>query len=92
MLDLDGRTEDEVVRAIDWCQRGDSDRARFWRPNVMSMTKLRAKFDQMRLQATEEQRREQPRQTRVQEHLTLVQQLAAEEAEQPTLPQIGTGR
>lgn len=28
-------------------------------------------------------------QTRVQEHLTLVQQLAAEEAEQPTLPQIG---
>lgn len=31
-------------------------------------------------------------QTRVQEHLTLVQQLAAEEAEQPTLPQIGYRR
>ena len=30
--------------------------------------------------------------TRVQEHLTLVQQLAAEEAEQPTLPQIGYQR
>lgn len=30
--------------------------------------------------------------TRVQEHLTLVQQLAAEEAEQPTLPQIGYRR
>lgn len=56
MLDLDGRTEEEVVKAIDWCQRGESDRARFWRPNVMSMTKLRAKFDQMRLQAAQEQR------------------------------------
>lgn len=89
MLDLDGRTEDEVLKAIDWCQRGESDRARFWRPNVMSMTKLRAKFDQMRLQAAEESRASAPRTTRVQEHLTLVQQLAAEEAEQPTLPQIG---
>jgi hypothetical protein len=54
MLDLDERTEAEVVRAIDWCQRGESDRARFWRPNVMSMPKLRAKFDQMRLQAAQE--------------------------------------
>ena len=90
MLDLDGRSEDEVIRAIDWCQRGESDRARFWRPNVMSMTKLRAKFDQMRLQAAEENR---AKPSRVQEHLTLVQQLAAEEAdEQPALPQIGYRR
>jgi hypothetical protein len=33
-----------------------------------------------------------PPRTRVQEHLTLVQQLAAQEAEQPTLPQIGYQR
>lgn len=88
MLDLDGRSEAEVIRAIDWCQRGESDRARFWRPNVMSMTKLRAKFDQMRLQAAEESR---VKPSRVQEHLTLVQQLAAEEAEQ-TIPEIGQHR
>ena len=30
--------------------------------------------------------------TRVQEHLALVQHLAAEEADQPTLPQIGYRR
>jgi len=92
MLDLDGRSEAEVLKAIDWCQRGESDRARFWRPNVMSMTKLRAKFDQMRLQAANEAPAQRP--TRVQEHLSLVQQLAAEEAEaeQPTLPQIGYRR
>lgn len=77
MLDLDGRTEAEVVKAIDWCQRGDSDRARFWRPNIMSMGKLRAKFDQMRLQAANEQRAA-PR-TRMQEHLALVAELGNQE-------------
>lgn len=34
----------------------------------------------------------QPPTTRVQEHLTLVQRLAAEENDQPTIPQIGGGR
>ena len=41
---------------------------------------------------TDERAARRPQLTRVQEHLTLVQQLAAEEADQPTLPQIGTGR
>lgn len=43
---------------------------------------------------TDERASRRPPQTRVQEHLTLVQQLAAEEAEaeQPTLPQIGYRR
>lgn len=94
MIDLDGRSEESILRAIDWCQRGDSDRSRFWRPNVMSITKLRAKFDQMRLQAAEESRKDEPKKTRVQEHLTLVQQLAAEEADQErqTPRQIGGDR
>lgn len=88
MLDSDQRTEQQIIAAIDWCQYGESERSLFWRPNVMSLPKLREKFDQMRLQA--EQERRQP--TRVQEHLSLVQRLAAEEAEQPTLPQIGYRR
>lgn len=46
LMDLDGRSEDEVHKAIDWCQASE-----FWRANVMSMSKLREKFDQMRLQA-----------------------------------------
>ncbi|MGC5343676.1 HNH endonuclease [Streptomyces sp. DT171] len=47
LLDKDGRTEEQVHGCIDWCQ--DSD---FWRGNVMSMPKLREKYDQLRLQAT----------------------------------------
>ncbi|MFC6867577.1 hypothetical protein [Haloechinothrix salitolerans] len=46
LLDRDGRTEEQVRAAIDWCQADE-----FWRANVMSMPKLRAKYDQLRLQA-----------------------------------------
>ncbi|MDT0432775.1 hypothetical protein [Streptomyces salyersiae] len=47
LLDKDGRTEEQVHDCIDWCQ--DSD---FWRSNVMSLPKLREKYDTLRLQAT----------------------------------------
>lgn len=46
LLDKDGRTEDQVRAAIDWCQADE-----FWRGVVMSMPKLRDKYDQLRLQA-----------------------------------------
>lgn len=46
MLDRDGKTTDQIIRAIDWCQDDD-----FWRANVMSMPKLREKYDQLRLAA-----------------------------------------
>lgn len=46
MLDRDGRAEHQVRAAIDWCQ--DSE---FWRSNILSMPKLREKYDQLRLQA-----------------------------------------
>lgn len=46
MLDRDGRTEQQVHAAIDWCQADP-----FWRANVLSMAKLRGKYDQLRLQA-----------------------------------------
>lgn len=49
MIDKDLRPESHIHRAIDWCQ--DSD---FWRPNILSMPKLRLKYDQMRLQAEAE--------------------------------------
>jgi len=50
MLDNDKRTEAQVHKAIDWCQDDG-----FWRRNVMSMPKLREKYDRLRLQAKEEQ-------------------------------------
>ena len=46
LLDRDGRTVDQVIKAIDWCQADD-----FWRSNVLSMPKLRDKYDQLRLAA-----------------------------------------
>lgn len=47
MIDADGRTEDQIRRAIDWCQADT-----FWRTNILSMIKLREKYDQLRLAAS----------------------------------------
>lgn len=49
LLDSDRRTEEQIHRAIDWCQSN-----RFWRSKVMSMSKLREKYDQLRLDAEAE--------------------------------------
>lgn len=46
MLDNDGRSVEKVLKAIDWCQ-GDE----FWRVNILSMPKLRDKYEQLRLAA-----------------------------------------
>jgi hypothetical protein len=52
LLDADKRTEEQVHRAIDWCQ----DNA-FWCSKVMSMAKLRVRYDQLRLDAEAERGR-----------------------------------
>lgn len=46
MLDRDGVTEDQIHKCIDWCQDDD-----FWRSNILSMSKLREKYPQLRLAA-----------------------------------------
>lgn len=46
LIDKDGRTEQQVHNAIDWCQDDE-----FWRVNVMSMPTLREKYDRLRLAA-----------------------------------------
>ncbi|WZH38756.1 MAG: hypothetical protein PIR02_08795 [Microbacterium enclense] len=46
LIDVDGRTVDEISHVIRWCQADE-----FWRSNVLSMSKLREKFDQLRLAA-----------------------------------------
>jgi hypothetical protein len=52
LLDNDGHTEEQVHRAIDWCQDDE-----FWRSNVLSMPTLRKRYDQLRLKAQEQARR-----------------------------------
>lgn len=46
LLDADGRTVEQVLNAIDWCQNDT-----FWKANILSMPKLREKYDQLRLAA-----------------------------------------
>lgn len=46
MMDVDGRNVEQIRYIIDWCQ-DDS----FWKGNILSPKKLRAKFDQLRLNA-----------------------------------------
>ena len=46
MIDRDGRTVEEIIRIIDWVDGND-----FWRANVLSVPKLRQKFDTLRLQS-----------------------------------------
>ncbi|MDT0302935.1 hypothetical protein [Streptomonospora wellingtoniae] len=52
MLDRDGRTEDQIHTAIDWCQDDT-----FWMANVQAMPTLREKYDTLRLQAQRDQGR-----------------------------------
>lgn len=50
LMDSDGVSESQVHAAIDWCQTDE-----FWRSNILSMPKLREKYDQLRLTATRQQ-------------------------------------
>jgi hypothetical protein len=54
MIDRDGRTVEEIARVIDWAEGND-----FWRANVLSLPKLRQKFDTLRLQSQRPQGRPQ---------------------------------
>lgn len=46
----DGRSLSQIERMIRWCQADE-----FWRANILSPGKLRAKYDQMRLRASSSQ-------------------------------------
>lgn len=46
LRDIDERTPTQVRGAIDWATSDP-----FWRSNILSMTKLREKYDQLRLSA-----------------------------------------
>ncbi len=77
MLDADGRTEQQVHAAIDWCQDNE-----FWSPNVRSVPKLREKYIQLRAQAARDQagaRKPSTTDARVRAGLELAEKYAAQE-------------
>ena len=43
---VDVTDTDQIIAAIDWCQSDE-----FWRANILSLPKLREKYDALRLQA-----------------------------------------
>ena len=56
IMRLVGRTSQQVEACIRWSQEND-----FWKANILSPGKLRAKYDTMRLQAQRERQQNEPR-------------------------------
>lgn len=81
LLDKDGRTVEQIEAAIAWCQSDE-----FWRANVLSMAKLREKYDQLRL-AAQRQTKTSATGDRAGDILRATEQRYA--AQPMTLPQIG---
>lgn len=84
LLDTDGRSPDQVRAAIDWSQTDQ-----FWRSNILSMPKLREKYDQLRLAAQRSQGRPGDQQLdHLREAMTWAQQHDAQQ-QPPAPPAIG---
>ena len=58
LINLDKRKPEQIKNMIDWCQK-DS----FWKGNILSVKKLREKYDQLKVRALEEWERQQGRPT-----------------------------
>lgn len=73
MLDRDGRTTEQISYLIDWSQAHE-----FWKSNILSMPKLRDKFDQLRLQATAKPGGQSKSDQRAQNILRMVEDMEGE--------------
>lgn len=76
MIDVDKRTVEQIHAAIDWCQDDQ-----FWRGNVLSMPKLRERYEQLRLAALNSAKASRPSTTdaRVADGIALAQRLREQE-------------
>jgi hypothetical protein len=52
LIRIDGYTEDQIRQVIDWSQQDE-----FWQGNILSMSKLREKFDQLKTKMLNERQR-----------------------------------
>lgn len=52
MMERDKRTEEQITYLIDWCQAND-----FWHKNILSISKLREKFDQLIIQVKDNRKK-----------------------------------
>ena len=77
LLDKDGRSVEQVETAIRWCQADE-----FWRANILSASKLREKYDQLRLAAQRRSSGASRAEDRQRHNLSVVEQFAAAEGVQ----------
>lgn len=89
MIDKDGRTVEEISGAIRWSQNDD-----FWRSNILSIPKLRDKYDTLRLQASRNTNHGSTGRDRQADILAAEMDAAraADRNNQPTFPQLGYER
>lgn len=73
MIEQDDRTPEQIAAAIDWCQ-ADS----FWQANILSMPKLREKYDQLRLIAQRQRSGSAPPPSRAMQGMELAMRLRSE--------------
>jgi hypothetical protein len=52
---IDERSWEQITKAVHWCQDDD-----FWKANIMSPAKLRKQYDQLRLAAQRDQKKQSP--------------------------------
>jgi len=64
LIRIDGYTPDQIRQVIDWSQQDE-----FWQGNILSASKLRKQFDQLKNRMFQDQRRP----TQTQQHLTASQ-------------------
>jgi len=72
LIDRDGRSLEQIESAIRWCQSDE-----FWRSNVLSMSKLRDKYEQLQQAAKRSTRSARP--TRGEENLAFVARMEAQQ-------------
>jgi hypothetical protein len=78
LIRIDDYTPEQIEWVMRWSQQNE-----FWQSNILSMPKLREKFDQLKTRALTEKTHQSSPQTRTEQNLSVVAQYAA--AEQPTL-------
>lgn len=75
LIDKDGFEPEQVARVIRWCQANS-----FWRGNIMSASKLREKFEQLRAHANREREERQNKPSRAAEANDFISRLEAIDA------------
>jgi hypothetical protein len=85
LIDRDEHSPEQIARAIEFATTDE-----FWRSNILSMSKLREKYDQLRLSAQKRPRAHgTDSRSRVDENLDVVRQIAMRDGLLATPPQIG---